>query len=749
MNIKEDPIVLEIKNSQDLNIDFQQYWFALKRRWLPAIGVTGVFFGLSSIGIMGLAKSYYVAEGKILVKPDESASLTGLLKDTKNQLTPLTLQGNPLKTETEIILSKPIISKVINASNLLDQNSKTLSEESLKQNLEVKEINGTDILQISYKSTDPKLAASVVNGMMKAYIENNRLVNRSEALTVRKFIAQQLPETQESVRKAEETLRRFQEKNKLVIIDDEAKLLLQTVENLKSQIAQNKANFSNVNARYRDLTNKLGMDYPRAIVVAKLSQSESVQATLTEIQKSEEQLNIERIRFQDDNPAILNFKDKLISLRSQLQERIRQEIGDTQRISAKDLQAGELEINLMTQLINLQVEKVGLSNQIASLENNLSKSQERINSLPRLKEEEREIQRRVQAAQATYETLLTKLKEIEAVGNQNVVNARIIEEASEPETPALDKKITLVLLLNNVASLIIFIASIIILEKKDVSLKTVKSIQGIFPYTLLATIPILRNKQNKCNNNLNTLPIEIPVLDNPNSPISEVYRMLQANLEFIDSDKKTNVIVISSSATQEGKSTVAANLAVAFAESNKKVLLIDGDMRAACQHNVWQLTNQVGLSNVIVGRAQVSEAVTKIMPNLYVLPSGVKPPNPVALLKSQVMTSLIKDISKNYDYVIIDAPPILIAADALILGKIADGILMVSRPGVVNSNNAANTKAFLEQSGQNILGLVVNGVILKNESDSYFHFRKNYYPSDNNLTSKNEAKKQVDISFLK
>lgn len=745
MNSKEYPIAVEIKNSEDLNIDFQQYWFALKRRWLPAIVIAGGFFALSCIGIMRISKHHYVAEGKILVKPDNSASLTGLLKDTKNQLTPLTHRGNPLKTEIEIILSKPVIRRVINSLNLLDEDGKTVSEKSLKQNIEVQNVGGTDILQISYKSKDSKLAASVVNGIMKAYIENNKLVNRSEALAAKQFIAQQLPATQESVSQAENLLRNFQEKNQLVAIDEEAKLSLQTVEKLKSRIAEFKANFSNVNAKYRDLSNKLNMDYPRAIVVAKLSQSESVQATLSEIQKTEEQLKIARIRFQDENPAIINLKETLISLNIQLQERISQEIGDDQKISAQDLQTGALEIGLINQLINLQIEQVGLSNQIASLENNLSKYQERINSLPKLKEEEREIQRKLEAAQATYETLLTKLKEIEAAGNQNVVNARIIEEASEPKKPTSDKKTSILILGSFGVSLVIFIVLIIILETADVSLKNVKSVERVFQYSLLATIPTFKTKQNIIYKNLAKSHIAIPVRDNPFSPISEAFRMLQANLEFIDDKKTPNIIVISSSISQEGKSTVAANLAAVYAELNEKILLIDANMRTASQHNAWGLSNEIGLSNVIVGQAEISTAIKEVMPNLHILTSGVIPANPVTLLKSQAMAGLIKNASRNYDYVIIDAPAVLIGADALILGKMSDGILMVSRPGVVDSNYAVNAKDLLKKSGQNVLGLAVNGVILKNESDNYFHITEND-PSKSSVISNKKSIKYTGIS---
>ena len=744
MNNTEYPIAVEIKSSEDLNIDFQQYWFAFKRRWFSASVIAGSVFSLGCIGIMLLSKTYYSAEGKILVKPDESATLTGLLTDNKNQLTPLTLQGNPLKTETEIILSKPVIDRVINSPTLLNENDKPISENDLKKNLQVEEIKGTDILEISYKSSNPRVAAFVVNEMMKAYIENNKSVNRSEALAAKNFIGKQLPETQESVRQAENTLRKFKETNRLVAIDDEAKLSLETVEKLKSQIAEVEAKLAEVSAKYEVLINQLGMDSQQAILAAKLSQSQAIQTILTDIQTTEKELGIAKTRFQDNNPTILNLEDKVSSLKAQLQRRIRQEIGNNPGISQQYLQAGELELELIGLLINLQVEQVGLSNQISSLKNNLSQYQNRINTLPKLKEEEREIQRRLEAAQATYETLLTKLKEIEAVGNQNIVNARIIEEALVPNNPALDTRTILLLLINSASSLVLFVAFIAILEKLDPSLKNVKSIQKILPYSLLATFPNFKAKKDSREPDLDRKRIEIPVLDNPTSPISEVYRMLQANLDFIDSTQKSNVIVVSSSVPQEGKSTIAANLAGVFAESKKKVLLIDADVRNPSQHHAWELTNELGLSNAIVGRANLATAIKIIQPNLHILTSGVTPPNPVTLLKSQAMSNLIQQASENYDYVVIDAPPILMAADALILGKLANGILMVSRPGIVDANSLVKTKDLLEKSGQNILGLVVNGVILKNESDSYFHFTENY-ASENSKKRNILSKKAVEL----
>jgi capsular exopolysaccharide synthesis family protein len=187
---------------------------------------------------------------------------------------------------------------------------------------------------------------------------------------------------------------------------------------------------------------------------------------------------------------------------------------------------------------------------------------------------------------------------------------------------------------------------------------------------------------------------------------------------------------VTSSVSKEGKSTVCANLAIAMAQLGRRVLLIDADLHHPMQHHIWDLTNAIGLSDVIVNQADFEMAVREVMDNLDVLPSGVIPPNPLALVDSKRMAALVENFSKNYDFIILDTPPIVLVADALAVGKMTDGILLVVRPGVVDTVSAAACKQFLVQSGQKVLGLVVNGVIVENEPDSYFHHAKAYYKED-------------------
>jgi capsular exopolysaccharide synthesis family protein len=262
---------------------------------------------------------------------------------------------------------------------------------------------------------------------------------------------------------------------------------------------------------------------------------------------------------------------------------------------------------------------------------------------------------------------------------------------------------------------------------RDKSLKTLKEIREVFGYPLLGVIPLSANKTNSRKRDAELTNPEIAVRDMPNSLTSEIYRMIQANLKFLSSDKVVKTIVVTSAVPKEGKSTVSANLATAIAQLGRRVLLIDADMRVPSQHHLWQLTNVAGLSEVLVGQSAFDIAVNKVIDNLDVLTAGVRPPNPLALLDSKRMASLIEDFSSKYDCVIIDAPPALLAADALALSQMSDGILLVSRPGVIDSSSAPALQEMLDRANHNILGLVVNGIIDKHESSNYFYHASEYF----------------------
>jgi capsular exopolysaccharide synthesis family protein len=202
--------------------------------------------------------------------------------------------------------------------------------------------------------------------------------------------------------------------------------------------------------------------------------------------------------------------------------------------------------------------------------------------------------------------------------------------------------------------------------------------------------------------------------------------MIQANLRFLETEKTLQTIVVTSSVAKEGKSKVAANLAAAISQVGQRVLLIDADLRVPSQHLFWNLPCKNGLSEVLTDNAKYQIMSWKVMDNLEILTAGAKVDNPLSCLDSQQMKSLIRSAARLYDFVIIDAPPVLVAADTLALGQLVDGVLLVSKPGVIDAQHANAAQEALKLSHCDVIGLIINGPIEKNEIEDHFAIVEEY-----------------------
>lgn len=709
------------------DIDFQKYWLILKRRWLPASCVfvfVVVLFGLATV----IKKPTYEAGGRLLFKKKNTTS--SLVTDAGakiGELDSLSLLNTPLDTEAEVVRSIPIIQKTIKALNLRNKKGNLIPPEEFLALLTVKPIKGTDVLQISYKSKDPKGAADAVNELMRLYIESNVLSNRAEAAAAREFITKQLPEVQARVQAAEAALRKFKEENNTVALEREAATAVEAIAHIDKLIDVARSQLADTTARVAVIQEKMDLNARQALDSSALSNAAGVQQVLLELQKVQTQIILERSRFQDNHPLIVDLENKKADLKVLLQERIRNTVGTQMQVTDKNLQIGEVKERLAQDLVHTEANRLGFANQVTSLVRAKAVYQNRASVLPRLQEQQRYLERQVEAAQSTYQILLKNFQEVQIAENQNVGNARVIEYALIPEKPVGAKK-GIMILAGVVVGAFLYVITAFVVDLGDPTLKTAKEVRELFKYTVLGMIPSWKKKRTF------SLPFrkqesatpQLPLRDRPHAIISEAYRMLQANLKFLSPDRELKVIVVTSSVSKEGKSTVSANLALAMAQLGQRVLLIDADMHQPIQHHIWNLTNMAGLSDVIVGQADVNTSIKEVMDNLYVLPAGVIPPNPLALLDSKRMASLIEDFSESYNFVIIDTPPLVLVADALTLGKMADGVLLVVRPGVADTVSASASKGFLVQSAQNVLGMVVNGIIIENEPDSYFHHAKAY-----------------------
>jgi capsular exopolysaccharide synthesis family protein len=719
-----------IENREYIDVDFSHYLMILKRRWLTVASIMLGTVALSALATT-LLKPSYQAEGKLLFRvPSFKVVGTNLLPnnnegDAAGDLKSLVSTQNPISSQIEVITAPSSLQKVIDEIQLKNQKGEPLTVEELQNKLKLKILGGTDVLQVSYSSNDPKEAATVVNAVMNNYLENDILTTRAEAETTRQFMAKQLPNTQAAVNRAEVALRMFRQQNNIADLPEETRTSVGIIANLDNEINTVKSQLAEVNAQSSELRQKIEANSQEAIAISALNQSPAVQGVLTQLQEVERQLATERSRFTDDTPIIQGLEAKKANLTKLLKQETTQTLGQPTQLPQRSLQIGELRQNLIQNFLQLEIQASGLNQKLNSLYNSRSVYEQRMKVIPQLAQTQRELERKIEVAQSTYQTLLKKVQELQVAENRNTANARIIAQALLPEKPESGKKL-IVLVIGVLLGSFLSTTTVLLLEMRDKSLKTLKEVKEAFAYTLLGVIPLSGNKNQSRKRDAEIIT-PVAVRDMPHSLTSEIYRMIQANLKFLSSDKVLKTIVVTSAVPREGKSTVSANLATAIAQLGRRVLLIDADMRVPCQHHLWELTNAAGLSEVLVGQSEFDIAVNRVMDHLDVLTAGVRPPNPLALLDSRRMASLINEFSSQYDYVIIDAPPALLAADALTLSQMSDGVLLVVRPGIIDSKSASAVRELLDRANHNVLGLVINGIIDKNESSNYFYHASHYF----------------------
>ncbi|MGG1634066.1 capsular biosynthesis protein [Paenibacillus sp. FSL A5-0031] len=216
---------------------------------------------------------------------------------------------------------------------------------------------------------------------------------------------------------------------------------------------------------------------------------------------------------------------------------------------------------------------------------------------------------------------------------------------------------------------------------------------------------------------------QIITLTNPRSPISESYRALRTNIEFSSIDEKLQVLMVSSAGPGEGKSTTITNLAVTFAQSEKKVVLIDADLRKPTAHHTFSISNRYGLSSIISQQCSLEEGIQVTdIPNLDVITSGAIPPNPAEMMGSKRMTATIEQLRQMYDIVLIDTPPLLAVTDAQIVATKSDGVILVVDQGKVKRDIASKAVKNLESVNARILGVVLNNVKRKANEEAYYYY---------------------------
>jgi uncharacterized protein involved in exopolysaccharide biosynthesis len=451
-------------------ITFNIYLQILKRRWLSFIVI---FFPALLISLLPLLlrQPNYMAEGKLLFhKTNITSSLTGVGTEINKLESVSQDQTNPLNTEAEVIRSIPIAQKAIKKLNLKDDKGELIKLQAFLKKLNVNNIDGTDILLVSYQDKNPEIATEVVNKLMDAYLEYNVSAQRNQTTAARKFLEKQMPNAELTVLKAEADIAKFKENYKSVSLPEEASKAVENIADLQKKFSEAQSKIADIDAQSKEIREQLGMNSRQAMIKTSLSQISGVQDILKEIQQLESQLTLRRTVVKDTHPQIIDLEDKLKSLNELLQQRIKKVTGTNKLQLNQNYELGELQQQLSAKLIELESTHLGLESQAAALSNLQASHKQRLSYLPRLEQQQRQLERKAQVAQSTYLLLQQKLEESRLAENQNLGNAIILSEAQVPQEPISSP---FMLVSASLLAILATLVAIFILEATDKSIKTV------------------------------------------------------------------------------------------------------------------------------------------------------------------------------------------------------------------------------------------------------------------------------------
>ena len=320
--------------------------------------------------------------------------------------------------------------------------------------------------------------------------------------------------------------------------------------------------------------------------------------------------------------------------------------------------------------------------------------------------------------QQIYLNSISSLETLRLAKAQNTPNVVQVETAVKPTSP-ISPRPTQSALIAAVIGLLLTGLIVFLAEYMDDTLKTPDEIKAVLGVPVIGFIADLQ-KNPDGEDALGTY-----VARQPRSPVAEAFRSLRTNLEYTSIDHPLQTVLVTSSGEGEGKTTIVSNFAVAVAQSGKKVLVLEGDLRRPRVHVMFNKPNRVGISEVLAGKLTIKDVIKPIeqVPNLEIITCGTLPPNPAELLGSARMTQILTDLKAMYDFIVIDSPPTLVA-DTQILSNRVDGILFVMIPGKTRAVAAARPLEQLNNVGAHILGVVVNRIP---RTKDYYYGGYDYY----------------------
>lgn len=572
--------------------------------------------------------------------------------------------------------------------------------------LSVDAVPNTQIIEVTAEDSDPQLVAAGPNAVLDAYLEQLDSVNNAGIRKSLAFAEKGARDAEQRLNRAEAALADFKNRHRVADLDANRTAQLGEVGDLEQAYQQAQTQLSGVLAQIEVTKNQIRRSPRVASEVLSAEADPAIQALETSIVQLQAQRAGLLEEYTEINPRVLAVDAQIARLREREAEQRR-----TMRL--RNTRANPAYVALETKLADLSTQASGLSAQAAQTGNRLVEARRRLGSFPSWEAEQSRLQRRLEAAKLQYTRFTQEREDLRLRAQSPRVSARIIERAQAPLRPVRPKKMQNIVF-SVLLGLFFGLCFALLQEFMDDRINSLDEADRVLRLPNLGQVPAIEEAGLRMIRDAQTF-----------SPIAEAYRSLRTNINFAAVDNPVRTLGITSSGPGEGKSTTIANLAVAMAMDNKRVIVVDADLRRPTQHKLFNLPASPGLTDILVGTHSIGDVIRPGgADGVQIIPAGSIPPNPAELLGSEAMAHFIDAVRTLADIVLFDSPPALAVADATLLASRVDGTLFVLAFGETRKTAARQALDLLSRARVPVLGTVLNKM---DAGAGGYYYGKYYY----------------------
>ncbi|MCD6339066.1 MAG: polysaccharide biosynthesis tyrosine autokinase [Verrucomicrobia bacterium] len=681
-------------------IDLRYYWYVLlERRWMVIITFTLV---MAAAGVyLTKAPRIYRATAQIQIDPEEEASLQG----QRGGGGLVTMDEQYLQTQYKKLTSRTLIQAVIRRERL-DQDPRYAKHrdlvEAVLDDIKISPVRMTRLVNISVEHPNPRKAAQIANALAEEFIKQNASQRQKKSLDMLFLLKSQAAELQRDVTQKEEALQRFREQKSFASFEDNFNIIAQALSAAQAKYADARAKSKTMGTTLKEIEDymKSGKDLAAFPLIANDPEVSGLRLQLAQLGND---LAALLKRYKDKHPKVIEARSKIQAVKD----------------SIKKI-AGE-------KLVSMRAEAQLAQAQERELADNVNYWEQRLMEWNKAKAQYDVLHRQAETSQQLYTIVLSKLKEVDLMTRNKANNILVIDPATPPPT-YVKPNLAITLSAGTFGGLVLALGLALFVSYLDDSIKTQDDVELHLKLPFLGYVPDIKGIKEDDR--------RLIAHTQPRHSASEAFRSIRAGIVLGGRGERIRVLTVTSTIPGEGKSLVAANLAIAIAQTGQKTLLVDGDLRQPSLHRTFKFHGKAGLASYLSGESESLEEIVhhSEVPNLDIIFCGSPPAQPSELLGSRRMMEFMQEVSSRYDRVIIDSPPVSAVSDPLLIAAMADGVVYVIKFNRVRRDHAGKCIRKLQETGAYICGAILNDIDFEGRDAYYYHgyyyyYRNRYYGS--------------------